>query len=1443
MTGHRQANRWLLTLVGLFIIPLGSVAQELPYGVATWPEAGRGNHRAVVRVARPSEAVWVHIPWRRRDPHPEQKAIVVIDATTGKQITNVVAPVVTREAGDVVFQPETVPGDYEVYYLPYTPPGGGPFGTGGEYLAVEDTADPAWRDRHHLDAAGITQEQWRELPRAQALRIEARGEFHRMDPMEVIATAEETSRLLARYPDRQYLLFPEDRRHPIRMFEDLPYRWVQRGPQELFTGQARPGEFYVLQVGVWACRAPIEGLQLTAGELKSADGATIGADAIRCINLEGRDWLGSKLKKTFTVGRGIVRPLWIGVRVPEDALGVYTGAIRLATQQAPESVVRLELQVQGDVLQDGGDSDLWRLSRLRWLDSSLGLEDGVVPPFVPVSMQGSTLKLLGRQISFGPLGLPAQVTSGQQDILARPVRLAVSTPDGAVQFGPGTDGPVEQRSATVRRECKSRAGDLALTVSSLTEFDGCISYEAVLSTASAVSIEDIALEVPLRRDVTTYMMGMGKRGGYRPDKWAWKWDIEHADNMVWLGDAHAGLQVKLCGPTDPWQMRDLRPTGIPVSWGNEGKGGCLISERGDTVTLKAYTGSRTLSAGDSLQFRFRFLITPFKPLDPGHYNWRYGDVRADANILHVHHGTSENPYINYPFLTAEKLGATVAQVKSITSRQTDFGSLAYPAVGNINPDRGCLHVWTQIRFDPLEGQPRQAVYNQQLFSLDFPNQNQLGLYWNIDDRGMRTYVRHGAPSHNQYPVLIGTHSPQWRKGQRHRVTLSWGDRLEVFVDGRRMGGTNFSGTLRDGLEGALLNFRGDGFAIDAIRVESEPYVEGRPVEPQMGDTTLLLDTFSAWDGGPTTRPLKAAKGASGAFAGVADKAQGEYGPQVQFSFRTAPAPPKGVNVYYTVRELSNHVAEMWALRSLGSEVFRTGGHSIYEDPPSAVQLPVGHPWLREHLVGGYETAWRQVLPDGDMDAAIATQGLSRWHNYYVEGLNWLMRSTGVDGLYLDGIGYDRQIMKRVARVMHDVDPASRINFHSGDGFSPPWDKNRGVSPANQYMEHFPYISNLWFGELFDYSRSPDYWLVEISGIPFGLTGEMLNYENGGNAYRGMIYGMTGRQHPSKSAMWRFWDEFGIRDAEMVGYWKPDCPVRTGRKDVLATVYRKQDATLIALARWPEDRPRPAATAPAAAALPTVDGHLAPGEWDRAAALTGFTVFGGSARAQNQTRAFVTFDAANLYVAFRCEQPGGRLKTDATRRDGDVWEDDAVEVFIQPNESEDSCVQFVGNSRGVLADNRDLDTAWDGDWTYRASTHEGRWEGELSIPFASLGMTPPSDGQSIGLNVCRDQQTPTKQLSCWSPAQLTFHDVSTFGRLNFTSQATRQDAKSAQEATVLPTTTKVRLRIDWEALGARPEGMRLVAPAIEHFQSPAQFAPTDEIPIEPDGGWLLILQRR
>jgi hypothetical protein len=198
------------------------------------------------------------------------------------------------------------------------------------------------------------------------------------------------------------------------------------------------------------------------------------------------------------------------------------------------------------------------------------------------------------------------------------------------------------------------------------------------------------------------------------------------------------------------------------------------------------------------------------------------------------------------------------------------------------------------------------------------------------------------------------------------------------------------------------------------------------------------------------------------------------------------------------------------------------------------------------------------------DVAVVNSGTSRWHNFYLEGLDWLARNIGIDGLYIDDLAFDRIVMKRVRKILDRQRPGALIDLHSANQFR---ERDGFANSANLYMEHFPYLNRLWFGEYFDYNLPPDFWLVEVSGIPFGLMGEML--QDGGNPWRGMLYGMTGRLPWSgnPTALWKAWDELGIQDSRMIGYWSSNCPVRTNHQDVLATVYLKNETVLISIASW------------------------------------------------------------------------------------------------------------------------------------------------------------------------------------------------------------------------------------------------------------------------------------
>ncbi len=958
--------RTLFVMIGTFIVCAALRAgAEVKYGVAEWPVNNRGSHRAVVErdtsnwlkgYFEKKDAVWAHIEWRRRDPNPEAKAIVVYDAETGEQITNVAVVAINQVYGDIIFQPEKETSKYHLYYLPWTLDGGANNAfkpeTYTRYLSPADTADEAWLKEIGFTDAESFKPKLATLPRVSLVEIQARTEFDRFDPMEVIATPDEVEALLARHPDRGYLLFPEDRTRSIRMYDAIPHDWVKREYRESFEGEAQPGEIYPFQIGVFAAREDVRNLTLSFSDLVSGE-HRIAGEEIHCINIGGNDYLGKPFTNAFHVNQGMVRALWCWVEFPKDVRDVYEGAVEVSAEGLETRTVDIRIRVDGEVLEDGGVHDAWRLSKLKWLDSTLGIDDEVPAPYTPVEFTDTKVGVWNREVILNEQGLPESMRSGGVEVLADPIELVVQAGDRPMTFRAEDSEVLERNPSRMLKEYRleSEDGRLGLTTRWSTEYDGCTDYSFTLSALREdVPLSDVGLGMRVNRDVAKYMIGMRRMGGSIPESWSWKWNLNKLDNYAWVGDANAGFYFKLMHEEHNAPLDSFREYGIPEYWHNDGNGGCTYEMQEDGFAIRAFSGSRVIRPGEPVEFKARFFLTPVKPLDvKKHWDlrqsgrWDPGREGLPAwNIGHMHHATTPNPYINYPFME-----------------------------------------------------------------------------------------------------------------------------------------------------------------LDAMK-------------------TLM-----------------------------------SYFPTLSF------------NIYYTIRELTNYLPELWALRSLGDEIYASDTivytDTVFQTRESAKE-PVGHHWLREHLGAGYVTAWTQRFEDHHVDAAIGNRGNSRWNNFYVEGLKFLMEKYGVDGLYIDGVGYDRDTMKRIYKVMQRANPDSGINFHGGncnhDSVEDGWGH---VLPM--HIEHLPYFRNCWLGEAFNYDQPPDYWLIEVSGLPFGQTSEMLNNATGGNAYRGMLYGMGGRQLKNINALYAFWDQCRIHDTDMIGYWDKTCPVKTDNKDVLATVYRKAGRSLISLGSW------------------------------------------------------------------------------------------------------------------------------------------------------------------------------------------------------------------------------------------------------------------------------------
>ena len=274
----------------------------------------------------------------------------------------------------------------------------------------------------------------------------------------------------------------------------------------------------------------------------------------------------------------------------------------------------------------------------------------------------------------------------------------------------------------------------------------------------------------------------------------------------------------------------------------------------------------------------------------------------------------------------------------------------------------------------------------------------------------------------------------------------------------------------------------------------------------------------------------------------------------------------GIKLYYTEREHSNHMAETFVYKALGDEIIlRKQGvsHSWQKEKPLWLVDNFG-----EDIIPGWFVKYKHGKYKNDHDISFIVRPDTRLDNYYIEGLNWLVENVGIKGIYIDDTSLDRTTLERAKKILDKTD--GLIDMHMWNHEEP---RAGDVSCLNLYAELLPFLDSIWLGEGFFYKKySPEYMLCEVSGIPYGVTGQML--EGGGDFYAGMLYGMNNRfgwGYTNAVQMYRVWDDFGISDSRMLGYWHSENPVKTDNENVLATVYLKENESLICLYNFSDKR--------------------------------------------------------------------------------------------------------------------------------------------------------------------------------------------------------------------------------------------------------------------------------
>lgn len=621
----------------------------------------KGNHRAVIKVLNnTTAAVMATIPWRRPDLRIETKKVVVYGAKSGKEINNVCVLELSAEAGKIAFQPLIGETEYYLYYLPYKFRRGWDDARYGnpwnDYLPPMYNAEANWRES--------VMKNKNTLPAAIVERIESRTEFDAFTPMGLIATEAEKAKIRSLY-NQNYLVYPEDRSFPIRLTNTIPARWASKTPGLTFSGNALRNEYYTWQIGLWAVRKELKNVRLSFSNFTCGN-QLISKDSVSCFNQEGINWDGTKVQFSVNVPKGNVQALWCGVPIPANAkTGIYKATVTITADGETPRKLNLLISVGKQLLADKGDSELWRHSRLRWLNSTIGMDNLPVKPYSNMQLNNNQILASGKSITLAPNGLPQIISINQRQVLARPMSFEVLTDKGTVVFAADKLKIDQLSPGKICWSSESAQQGIRFNCIASMDYDGMMEYNLHLSATNRdIAVRDVQLKTVYTPESSEYFVGAGFAGGFRPEHYEWNWKGPY--DSFWVGGDKSGLHIECVGDVYHGPLiADYKP-GAPQNWSNNGKGSITVNGNKAADAIVSIATGPFLLTKQGVNYGFNLFITPVKPLNPAkHFSERYyhSDPKwfskeaqeGGANIENIHHARSLNPFINYPFIVRDSL--------------------------------------------------------------------------------------------------------------------------------------------------------------------------------------------------------------------------------------------------------------------------------------------------------------------------------------------------------------------------------------------------------------------------------------------------------------------------------------------------------------------------------------------------------------------------------------------------------------------------------------------------------------------------------------------------------------------------------------------------------------------------------------------------------------------
>lgn len=816
-----------------------------------------------------------------------------------------------------------------------------------------------------------------------------------------------------------------------------------------------------------------------------------------------------------------------------DLAGVQGDRLRLPVSGQPGDEFRSELQV----LAADGEPIVKRSieftvsPRPPWMGTRAGLPLRVLPPWTPVTLSGQAVDMLGKRITFDDLALPASIRSAEAELLAAPMRLVVQSGTEEIAWRRRRAKIVEQADDHVKFQSTWRSADLRLDLTCNVEYDGFCWIEVELRSRHKTSVDRVALEVPLCKEVARYAYRGHAQAAGSISPLGLRQPITQ---NLWIGDGSRGLA---------WLAESLEW----VRAGDRGRQVEIVPGPTETVWRSTFIDEPT-QLSEPYIARFALHVTPAKPVG----------LRKSRIFHGAYYGLED---------------ARAA------------GSVSIPAQGNLELAQGAIECWIKPNFDPEEAYDPAAPrskYNRQFLTLSAhpsgPASEMLILYYNADDRSMRLVKR---DADGKYPVCLAG-PMRLPKDQWSYVGVSWGDGMRLNVNGKS---TSYAakGSVSGDISQAGLHVTLRHFAVDELRISrSQRRLAEPPAAPFDRDAdTLFLERFDTkGERAKTTAADSPLKATSCALV------DGKFGRAMASSPESAldrlAAEGKRIVIFHERWSRYQGYPDLEQapkLKRIADACHARGMlFLVYFNQSVSTACPEW-PALKDDLL--VLPQWRHYHRDDVPQDCYGGCVNGPYGDLLLDGIAKLADEAGIDGVYMDGttvpwncgnpshpscgeylgagrylphqpIRATRQFMKRLRNIFAQRREEFFLDAHTGGC----------INVATQ-----SFCDGHWEGETLarykpGFRLSPDTFLAGYMGKQFGVRGELLpNRHNMDQALAvSLVHDTATRGQPAAVDM--AWAPYEGAETRFIPYWEGSRLYRVTPAEVLGSVYLGLDRALI-----------------------------------------------------------------------------------------------------------------------------------------------------------------------------------------------------------------------------------------------------------------------------------------